>query len=97
MKTVRPTTAPAIVRYLIAQRIEIDGALRPCSPACSPSSATATSPVSGRRSRRSRTMPTWRGQNEQGMALAAVAYAKAMRRRQIMVATSSIGQARRTW
>ena len=37
------------------------------------------------------TFPTWRGQNEQGMALAAVAFAKAMRRRQIMVATSSIG------
>ena len=36
-------------------------------------------------------MPTWRGQNEQGMALAAVAFAKAKRRRQIMVATSSIG------
>ena len=36
-------------------------------------------------------LPTWRGQNEQGMALAAVAYAKAMRRRQFMVATSSIG------
>jgi 3D-(3,5/4)-trihydroxycyclohexane-1,2-dione acylhydrolase (decyclizing) len=36
-------------------------------------------------------LPTWRGQNEQGMALAAVAYAKTMRRRQIMVATSSVG------
>ena len=35
--------------------------------------------------------PTWRGQNEQGMALAAVAFAKASRRRRIMVATSSIG------
>ena len=36
-------------------------------------------------------LPTWRGQNEQGMALAAVAFAKARRRRQIMVATSSVG------
>ena len=36
-------------------------------------------------------LPTWRGQNEQGMALAAVGFAKATRRRQIMVATSSIG------
>src|SRR5690606_2779650 len=35
--------------------------------------------------------PTWRGQNEQSMALAAIAYAKAKKRRQIMVATSSIG------
>jgi 3D-(3,5/4)-trihydroxycyclohexane-1,2-dione acylhydrolase (decyclizing) len=36
-------------------------------------------------------LPTWRGQNEQGMALAAVAYARAMDRRQVMVATTSVG------
>ena len=36
-------------------------------------------------------LPTWRGHNEQAMALAGVAYAKAKRRRQIMIATSSIG------
>ena len=36
-------------------------------------------------------LPTWRGQNEQGMALACAGFAKAKRRRQIMVATSSIG------
>ncbi|MEM7047043.1 MAG: 3D-(3,5/4)-trihydroxycyclohexane-1,2-dione acylhydrolase (decyclizing) [Pseudomonadota bacterium] len=36
-------------------------------------------------------LPTWRGQNEQSMALAAISYAKAMRRRQLMIATSSIG------
>ena len=36
-------------------------------------------------------LPAWRGQNQQGMALAATAYGKTVRRRQIMVATSSIG------
>jgi 3D-(3,5/4)-trihydroxycyclohexane-1,2-dione acylhydrolase (decyclizing) len=36
-------------------------------------------------------LPTWRGQNEGGMALAAIGFAKATRRRQVMVATSSIG------
>ena len=36
-------------------------------------------------------LPTWRGQNEQSMALAAIAFAKAKRRRQLMIATSSIG------
>jgi 3D-(3,5/4)-trihydroxycyclohexane-1,2-dione acylhydrolase (decyclizing) len=36
-------------------------------------------------------LPTWRGQNEQSMALAAVAYAKSKRRRQIMAAVASIG------
>jgi 3D-(3,5/4)-trihydroxycyclohexane-1,2-dione acylhydrolase (decyclizing) len=37
------------------------------------------------------TLPTWRGQNEQSMALAAIGFAKAKRRRQIMVAATSIG------
>ena len=36
-------------------------------------------------------LPTWRGQNEQSMALAAVGFAKAKRRRQIMIAATSIG------
>lgn len=36
-------------------------------------------------------LPTWRGQNEQGMALACAGFAKASRRRQIMVASTSIG------
>jgi 3D-(3,5/4)-trihydroxycyclohexane-1,2-dione acylhydrolase (decyclizing) len=36
-------------------------------------------------------LPTWRGQNEQSMALAAIAYSKAKKRRQIMIATSSVG------
>lgn len=36
-------------------------------------------------------IPTWRGQNEQTMAHAAVAYAKQMRRRRAMAVTSSIG------
>ena len=36
-------------------------------------------------------LPTWRGQNEQTMAHAAVAYAKTKRRRKAMAVTSSIG------
>ena len=36
-------------------------------------------------------LPTWRGQNEQSMALAGIAYSKAMLRKQIMVATTSVG------
>ena len=36
-------------------------------------------------------LPTWRGQNEQTMAHAAIAYAKAKRRRRAMAVTSSIG------
>ncbi len=36
-------------------------------------------------------LPTWRGQNEQTMAHAAIAYAKARGRRKAMAVTSSIG------
>ncbi len=36
-------------------------------------------------------LPTWRGQNEQGMALAAVGFARATDRRQVMPVTTSIG------
>ena len=36
-------------------------------------------------------LPTWRGHNEQGMAHAAVAYAKASNRKRAMAVTSSIG------
>jgi len=35
------------------------------------------------------TLPTWRGQNEQSMALAAIGFAKAKRRRQIMIAATT--------
>jgi 3D-(3,5/4)-trihydroxycyclohexane-1,2-dione acylhydrolase (decyclizing) len=36
-------------------------------------------------------LPTWRGQNEQTMAHAAIAYAKTMKRKKAMAITSSIG------
>src|SRR5262245_14985988 len=92
MKTVRLTTAQAIVRYLMAQQTEIDGELRPLFAGAfaifGHGNVTCLGPAL---EEVKDTFPTWRGQNEQGMALAAVAYSKAMRRRQIMVATSSIG------
>ncbi len=92
MTTVRLTMAQALVRWLTAQRIEIDGKAEPLFPGvfaifghgnvtCLSEALEAVKDE----------LPTWRGQNEQSMALAAIAYAKARRRRQIMVATSSIG------
>jgi 3D-(3,5/4)-trihydroxycyclohexane-1,2-dione acylhydrolase (decyclizing) len=92
MNSVRHTTAEAIVRYLTAQRIVIDGLPQPLFPGVfaifGHGNVTCLGPAL---ETVKDTMPTWRGQNEQGMALAAVAFAKAKRRRQIMVATSSIG------
>ncbi len=92
METVRLTTGQAIVRWLVAQRTEIDGVEVPLFPGVFGifghgnvvSFAEALAGVQDE-------LPTWRGHNEQSMALAAVAFAKAKRRRQIMIATSSVG------
>jgi 3D-(3,5/4)-trihydroxycyclohexane-1,2-dione acylhydrolase (decyclizing) len=92
MKTVRLTTAQAIVRYLIAQRTMIDGEEAPLFPGVFAIFGHGNVTGLGFALDEARdALPTIRGQNEQGMALAAIGYAKAMRRRQIMVATSSIG------
>jgi 3D-(3,5/4)-trihydroxycyclohexane-1,2-dione acylhydrolase (decyclizing) len=92
MTTVRLTMAQALVRYLINQFTMVDGRKVPLFPGvfaifghgnvtCLSEALEAVKD----------TFPTWRGQNEQSMALAAVGFAKAMRRRQIMVSLSSIG------
>jgi len=92
MKTISLTTAQALVRWLLAQRTVIDGedvtlfagVFAIFGHGNVTSLGEALEPVQDR-------LPTWRGHNEQSMALAAVAYAKAMRGRRIMIATSSIG------
>jgi len=92
MKTVRLTAAQAIVRFLIAQRTIVDGEEAPLFPGVFAIFGHGNVTALGNALYEARSqLPTYRGQNEQGMALAAVAYAKASRRRQIMVATSSIG------
>lgn len=92
MRTVRLTMAQALVRYLMAQRTVVDGQEVPLFPGvfaifghgnvtCLSEALEAVKDD----------FPTWRGQNEQSMALAAIGFTKARKRRQIMVATSSIG------
>ena len=92
-KTVRLTTAQALVRWMIAQRSELlDGSEVPLFAGVFGifghgnvlGLGTALFEVRDR-------LPTWRGNTEEGMALAAVGFGKAMDRRQVMVATSSIG------
>lgn len=90
--TVRLTMAQALVRYLCNQFTEIEGervslfagvfAIFGHGNVTCLSEALET--VQDQ-------LPTWRGQNEQSMALAAIGFAKAKRRRQLMVAATSIG------
>jgi 3D-(3,5/4)-trihydroxycyclohexane-1,2-dione acylhydrolase (decyclizing) len=92
MKTVRLTTAQAIVRFLTAQRTVIDGEERPLLAGVFGIFGHGNVTCLGEALHDARgVLPTYRGQNEQGMALAAIGYAKAMRRRQFMAATSSVG------
>ena len=91
--TIRLTTAQALVRWMIAQRSELlDGSEVPLFPGIFAifghgnvlGLGTALQEVSDE-------LPTWRAQNEQGMALAAVGFARATDRRQVMAVTTSIG------
>ena len=93
METIRLTTADAIVRYLIAQKsVMPDGSIAPLFPGVFAIFGHGNVTCLGHALEQHQDeLPTWRGQNEQGMALAATAYAKTVRRRQIMVATSSVG------
>jgi 3D-(3,5/4)-trihydroxycyclohexane-1,2-dione acylhydrolase (decyclizing) len=92
MKTIRLTMAQAVVRHLVAQRTLIDGKDAPLFGGVFAIFGHGNVTCLGEALEAVRDqLPTWRGQNEQSMALAAIAYAKAKRRRQIMVATSSIG------
>ncbi len=92
MPTTRATTAEAIVRYLVAQRIVVDGVEVPLFPGVLAIFGHGNVTCLGHSLETHRDeIPVWRGQNEQGMGLAAAAFAKAMRRQQVMVCTSSIG------
>lgn len=90
--TVRLTMAQALVRWLTQQFTEIEGTRVPLFPGVfgvfGHGNVTCLSEALETVQDR---LPTWRGQNEQSMALAAVSFTKAKRRRQIMIATSSIG------
>ena len=90
--TVRLTMAQALVRYLCNQHTIVDGERVPLFAGVFAifGHGNVTCLSEALESVQDR-LPTWRGQNEQSMALAAIGYTKAKRRRQIMIATSSIG------
>ncbi len=87
------TTAQALVRWLIAQRAELlSGEAVPLFPHVFAIFGHGNVLGLGNALEEHRDeLPVWRGHTEQGMALAAVGLAKATERRQVGVATSSIG------
>ncbi|MEO1111764.1 MAG: 3D-(3,5/4)-trihydroxycyclohexane-1,2-dione acylhydrolase (decyclizing) [Pseudomonadota bacterium] len=91
-KTVRLTMAQALVRYLAAQYVEIDGQrLRLCAGGFGIFGHGNVTCLGEALYEHREELPLWRGQNEQSMAMAAVGYAKQQLRRRFMFATSSAG------
>jgi 3D-(3,5/4)-trihydroxycyclohexane-1,2-dione acylhydrolase (decyclizing) len=92
MTTIRLTMAQALVRYLCNQFTMIDGKKEPLFPGIfgifGHGSVTCLSEALYEFKEQ---LPMWRGLNEQSMALAAIGFTKAKKRRQIMIASSSIG------
>ncbi len=91
-KTVRLTMAQALCRYLAAQSVEIDGVATPYFAGVwaifgHGNVAGIGEALAGMGD----TLPTWRAHNEQGMAHAAIAFAKQSRRLRAMACTTSIG------
>jgi 3D-(3,5/4)-trihydroxycyclohexane-1,2-dione acylhydrolase (decyclizing) len=92
MSTIRLTAAQALVRYLAAQHGELDGADVPLFAGVWAIFGHGNVAALGEALYASRgVLPTFRGHNEQAMSHAAIAFAKAMRRRRMMACTSSIG------
>src|SRR5688572_18961111 len=92
MSTIRLTMAQAVARFLTAQKTEIDGQVMPLFGGVwaifgHGNVAGMGEALHGVRD----TLPTFRAHNEQGMAHAAIAFAKASRRRRMMACTTSIG------
>ena len=92
MSTIRLTMAQALVKYLAAQRIEHNGTDVPLFEGVFAIFGHGNVAGLGEALYHSRDeLPTLRAHNEQTMAHAAIAFARANGRRRMMAATSSIG------
>ncbi|MBM7069293.1 3D-(3,5/4)-trihydroxycyclohexane-1,2-dione acylhydrolase (decyclizing) [Actibacterium sp. 188UL27-1] len=91
-QTVTLTTAQAIIRYLAAQYIMIDGVkTRLCGGGFGIFGHGNVTCLGEALYDHQGALPLYRGQNEQGMGFAAAAYAKAHLRRRFMFCTASAG------
>ena len=92
MGTIRLTMAQALVRYLAAQQTELGGQRVRLFAGMWAIFGHGNVAGLGEALHAARhALPTWRAHNEQAMAHAAIAYAKANFRRRIMAVTTSIG------
>src|SRR5437588_12367754 len=89
---IRLTMWQALVHFLSVQRTEINGSVQPMFAGVWAIFGHGNVAALGEALWRARdVLPTYRAHNEQSMAHAAIAFAKASRRRRMMACTSSIG------
>ncbi|WP_280546794.1 3D-(3,5/4)-trihydroxycyclohexane-1,2-dione acylhydrolase (decyclizing) [Halomonas sp. 11-S5] len=92
MKTIRLTMAQAVVRYMMAQKVDVNGEIKPLFPGVWAIFGHGNVAGLGEALYQAReSLPTYRAHNEQGMAHAAIAYTKTLNRRQVMACTASAG------
>jgi 3D-(3,5/4)-trihydroxycyclohexane-1,2-dione acylhydrolase (decyclizing) len=92
MKKIKLTCAHAIVKYLIAQKILIDGKKEPLFPGVFGIFGHGNVACLGQAlEENQKELPTYRGHHETNMALTGIAYGRAKRRQQIFIATASVG------
>ena len=92
MGTIRLTAAQALVRYLAALRAQTPDGVQPLFAGVFAIFGHGNVAGMGEALYAHRTeLPTYRAHNEQAMAHAAIAFAKAHRRRRLMACTTSVG------
>ena len=92
MKTIKLSCAQALFKYLIAQKTIIDGKKEPLFPGAFGIYGHGNVACIGQAMEEIQSdLPGYRGHHEQNMALTGIGYARAMRRKQIFIATSSVG------
>ena len=91
MDTLRLTCSHALIKYLIAQKIIINGKKNPLFAGVFGILGHGNVACIGQAIEEFQDqLPGYRGHHEQNMALTGIGYARAMRRKQIFLATSSV-------
>ncbi|MDC0594641.1 3D-(3,5/4)-trihydroxycyclohexane-1,2-dione acylhydrolase (decyclizing) [Alphaproteobacteria bacterium] len=92
MKSIKLSCAHALFKFLIAQKTIIDGKKVPLFPGAFAIYGHGNVACLGQAMEEFQSdLPGYRGHHEQSMALSGIGYARAMRRKQIFIATSSSG------
>lgn len=91
-KVIKLTAAQALIRFMIAQKVKINEEIKPLFPGVWAIFGHGNVAGIGEALfQHQKALPTYRGQNEQSMTHAAIAYSKTLNRQQIMACTSSAG------